>query len=201
MVLITTYCKSNGIPAPGRVKARRLTALHEAGHCVLALHFDRCIGSVSIVAHGEFSGSCDGDLDLSEEPSEEDIQGRLAELLAGHAAVVRAEPRFARWSRLKAGDDIEKAKSLFMASRDQLRTALQRAHRIVDAEWKAINAIADALLEHKTIGGQEAQLIVDAMHGHVAPDRLAELLARSRGHGGIGGGKRVHIDITSPLPR
>lgn len=184
LVSISSYCKSNGIPAPGRVKARRLIALHEAAHCVLAFHFDRIVGSVSIVGHGEYGGSCDGELGLSEDASEEEIEGHIAELLAGHAAVVRAEPRFARWSRLKAGDDLEKAKSVFYASRAQLRSALQRARKIVESEWTAINAIADALAERRTIGGQEAELIVDAARGRLSPDRLAEALAMFRRHGG-----------------
>jgi hypothetical protein len=180
LVSIRKQCKSNGIVAPSIKEGRRLTALHEAGHCVLAFHFDREPNSVSIVAHDEFAGSCNGQLGLSEVPSEAEIEGHVAQLLAGHAAVVRAAPRYVRWSRLTAGDDVEKVARFFEPSDASLRRALRLARQIVAMEWTAISSIADALLERDWISGDEAALLIEAAHGKLTAAELANALATVR---------------------
>ncbi len=171
---------SEGIPAPTAEEKRRLVALHEAGHCAVALHFGREPYSVSIVPHEEFAGSCNGELDLSEDPSDEEIQGHLARMLAGHAAVVRAAPRFVRWSRLTAGSDMENVERFFAPSNGTLRRALRLAREVVEAEWAAISSIADALLERDWISGDEAALLFEAAHGKHTPAQLAEALEAVR---------------------
>jgi hypothetical protein len=119
---------------------------------------------------------------LNERSSQREITHYLVGLFAGYAAEVRLDPaREGEGARATAReDDYEAEKSLgglarTNAERDKLERRLRaRAASLVSEHWAAVTALARELLEHRTVEGDEAELIVAIAEGEQPENALAE---------------------------
>lgn len=135
-------------------------AVHEAGHSVLAYRFNLYCDEVSIeprngilgfsVSEGEWS---DGSLD----------DEQIIVLFAGFSAEQIFDPTAD--IRVSASD-IEKAEALLNLSKpsdrkDREKRLRERTIKLLRENWKAVTAVAEALVEHRTLIWQEWTCIVD----------------------------------------
>jgi ATP-dependent Zn protease len=152
---------------------RRVTAIHEAGHAVLAVILDLGAGSVTIESDGVSAGIAHDDGD---HPRDEDAEAlymcapeafamrHATTFYAGAHAVRRAG--FSDWMS-GADQDYRSARHLAYdltacpSSRDAIaKLCERRAEILVDHYWPEIEAVAAALLERSTIDGDELRRIV-----------------------------------------
>ena len=145
------------------------TAFHEAGHAVVAYHFNHYGGRLTIVPANGIMGSaqteaewCDGSTD------EEQICVLFAGLVAERRCDPTADPDGSR-------QDEEAAHRLLdlrpAGTEERLRAETER---LVEQDWPGIEAVSTALLEAGTLEAEEWQMIVDATdEGLDWRDRLA----------------------------
>ncbi len=138
------------------------TAYHEAGHAVIAILVGRSVNKVNIIPGGNRLGVCKMQKGRSK-ASPDALEADLLILLAGMAAEGR---KCGRYNMQGASQDIREAEKLALMRAGNanqaekiLRRALDKVHHLFDqpATWKATKAIADALLEHQSISGREAE--------------------------------------------
>jgi ATP-dependent Zn protease len=169
----------------------RATALHEAGHAVVALAMSHEIEGASIIAEGKTGGSVKGLLP-SRFPNRQELEAITTVLLGGRAADVI----FGKGAHAGAEHDLEMATDMLrkgieemglygrltsgtslIARREvdeQIEEALQRLFKwamlIVRQESEAVKVIADALLLHRVLDGADL-LRIFASHrsGHSLP--------------------------------
>jgi hypothetical protein len=152
--------------SPQDINELRLTAYHEAGHAVIALSLGRSIQRVSVVArenqlgHVEFKKG-------SRRPAKDVMEAECLVLLGGLAAEACITGGY-RWDA--ARQDLEYVERLIYrraASERQARTLFRRLLRKVEyllddaATWRAVEAIANEVLEKSTISGRSARHLYD----------------------------------------
>jgi len=170
----------------------RVTAIHEAGHAVASYFLHVKIKAVTIIpaedALGEVThppirfASSPGVFDDSVRGIDR-AERHIIVLWAGQLAQRKHAPR-SRW-RVSGSADREAAMKLFwhITSADEkarnLQSALlwRRAELLVEQHWKSILAVADALLEHKTLDADGVRAAVDRAHG-LKPLALGRVAAR-----------------------
>jgi hypothetical protein len=143
----------------------RNTAIHEAGHAVVALMVGRAVKHASIVPNEDHIGHVQYSDRAKRNPSTDNVLGYMTSALAGVAAERRAGHRPRRWtwqgdwqiamtgaSELSGGDSEQAA--LFY------RIAQRRARLMVDLRWLAIVQVADLLESQRFVTGDELRRIV-----------------------------------------
>lgn len=164
------------------------TAHHEAGHFVVAyvLRQADMIHRLTIVPDGDAAGQNLGEHPLDDDADVTQVRNALARLYAGFAAHVRFDPTDARAARAMAEADEEQADrilDLLCVDRSRKRTKIAseertRARRLVKENFHVVQVIAGRILECRTIDGDEAGLIIDAMRGlEGSAENLLRLLA------------------------
>jgi hypothetical protein len=154
---IEQEARSNVNERETREAHRRTTAFHEAAHAVVAYRLDINIGAVSIrpdVENNE-AGSCA----IAEwrEPVPDDY---VVYLFSGLEGTRLIQP--GACIEDGAGDDYGKAAEVH--GQDQPPPVLvQRAREMVQRDRVAIEAVAEALLEHEVLPDDSATLIVDCI--------------------------------------
>jgi hypothetical protein len=163
----------------------RRVALHEAGHCVVAIAQGRRIESVTVVPGEDYAGKVAED----EEP---EMMKALLDLLSGGRATAGVEARarahvvgylagtVAEWIMCPreswlsdrhhvAGSDMKLAKIFARAitrSKEEaealLTSARAEARKILLTNSRLVEAIADALVERGTLTGDEIDEIIGA---------------------------------------
>lgn len=151
------------------------TAYHEAGHAVVSV-LTRCpVKKATIVPDGECLGEV---FDYGSPPSiRDDIYGGVhnaatrrwlfRELMIFHAGVIAAARGMGVKPKSVApggrgdfdglADDALKAFEDYQAKVDQSYT---EAEKLLVAHWEAVEAVAAALLEHRTLSGKRVRAIV-----------------------------------------
>jgi hypothetical protein len=159
----------------------RRVALHEAGHCVVAIAHGRRIRSVTVVAGSDYAGK------MSEEETPEMMKALLDFLSGGRApAEVEACARkhvvgymagtVSEWlmcpreswtsdRHRTASSDLKLARLFATAiagddSEALLSAAREEARDILAANRHLVSAIADALIERGTLTGAEIEIIL-----------------------------------------
>lgn len=177
------------LPVDTRSKAEReAAACHEAGHAFLALRLGVTVKLASIVAGS--SDNVGGVVEVNQPPvltpkaiadslsiamggrAADEICGRGPN--AGAAADLAHATRLAAWSRVRFGlagqllhlsaEETERALVVdpgFRAEVERdLTSALERARNLIGKEVKVVTALAEQLLEHGTLDGDEIANIV-----------------------------------------
>lgn len=128
------------------------TAIHEAGHAVVALASGVKVHAVSILPDAERAGRCDAR--YGRFPS---TRVQLAQTLAGAAAVKHRWPDHWRLAMGTGHGDILEAEKLAAAVYGEenvivaLNCALDVAERLVEEFWPEITAMATRLLDEKLL--------------------------------------------------
>ena len=152
-----------------RTLEREATAYHEAGHAVMALSLGRPVHRVSIVARQNWLGLCEFRKGV-QRPSDDWLE---TELLIALAGMVAEAIHTGRPDELGAARDLRHARKLMLA-RTTERSLPRYEQRMVnkadchlrdDATWRAVEAIAQALLDSATLSGRAA------MHLYTAAQR------------------------------
>jgi ATP-dependent Zn protease len=161
--------------------SREATAYHEAGHAVAQYYLRLPIRKVTIVSDKEKGtlGHCESkgplylkgiDLDIS--PAKQDrIFRKIQALLAGNVAQQRFNKRSVR--KWHASSDYRKAVDLAIrvTDTDGVRLLLgwlrHGTECLVQTRWREIEAIAAALLERKTLTGDEIREIINSLYGAI----------------------------------
>jgi ATP-dependent Zn protease len=160
----------------------RGTAIHEAGHAVASFYLHVKIKQVTIIPaerslghmrHAPIRFARQGE-PYEFDDSEKGIartERRIILLWAGPLAERRFAPR-SRW-RVGAGSDFDVMVELFgqiqgeddEAAKLYGRLLRRRAEILVELRWKDIVAVADALLEHKTLDAEGVRAAIHRAHG------------------------------------
>ncbi len=159
---------------------RRVTAIHESGHAVLAANLPAGgeLLQMTIISHWGTLGS------VTRAPAREDISDRelrarrMAELVIAQGGLIAEEmlfgsdaPADARTSDMKAAEKIAldllggTAAGLSLAEADAeikklLASAERRAREILTSREAQLHALADSLIEHGTLSGAEIAIIL-----------------------------------------
>ena len=147
-------------PAPDEA-----TAYHEAGHAVVALALGRQVHQVSILPNRDRLGVCEF-RKPNFRPSEDWIEREILISLGGIAAEARHTGIHA-WE--SAGRDIQYVQQLAAERAGERRAErytsrmLSKAEHLInrDENWRAIERIAQALLESGSISGRAARHFFD----------------------------------------
>jgi ATP-dependent Zn protease len=138
------------------------TAYHEAGHAVAALALDRPVVKVSIRPDRDRLGICFFGKAVFR-PSEDWLEREVLIALAGLAAEAK---RTGEYQREAAGRDLRYARGLSLQRAGSQRQAerlerrlLSKAEHLLDrrANWRAVERIAEALLQSGEISGRQAR--------------------------------------------
>jgi hypothetical protein len=157
----------------------RVTAIHEAGHAVASFYLHVKIKAVTIIpakdslgklTHPPIRFARDGEFDDSVRGIDR-AERHVMVYWAGPLAQRRFAPR-SRW-RIAASSDFAGMSELFsrIQGADDRAAILygkllhRRAQLLVDLRWKDIEAVADALLEHKTLDAEGVRAAIDRTHG------------------------------------
>ena len=146
------------------------TAYHEAGHAVARILLRRVprLRKVTIVSTDDSEGSTHSahwpSFNPGSEVDERKVYERIMALLAGPVS----EKRFAkRASNVGARSDHARAAdlALYVSADEKLANSLLkwlsvRTEKFVEVNWWAVQAVAEALLEHKTLSGKKAKEVI-----------------------------------------
>lgn len=150
------------------VATREGTAVHEAGHAVVALRLRRRVGDLSIAPFGDALGTCaiwvpTGGNPLDPTPRKmRAIRDAVVICLAGSAAEIHGQEGT---RNLWSADDYEMAEKLAESvggSNALVRWGQVRACNLVERHWVEIEAVATELLKSTTLLGSTARLIANA---------------------------------------
>ena len=132
------------------------TAVHEAGHAVVAFVLGRPVHEVSIRPRGRFAGVCKFQKGKGR-PTEDHIDREMQISLAGVAAEIRhlgkADARGAQTDLIRSMNlAVERSGSKERAER-LIRRTIDRTLHLLDqpGHWSAVEVILARLLEHETI--------------------------------------------------
>jgi hypothetical protein len=157
----------------------RVVAIHEAGHAVAAFWLNVRIKHVTIVPAEDSLGHVhrravqfgrDGLFDDSPRGVDR-AERHIMVCFAGQIAQRKHAPR-SKW-RVDGHADQEVAGALFThidhpdkkVRNLQISLLWRRTECLVDTHWKGIQAVADALLKHKTLDAQGVRAAIDRTHG------------------------------------
>lgn len=155
------------------ISPEKLTAYHEAGHALASELYGQVLTRVEIVGDTEHSGSTET-LRFPTDPDEgglsraevEAIENQLRCVLAGTVAEAMVSGRD-DWDEtsgdldeavrlaMKLVDDCEDVLPLFEDLREDLEKVLRE-------NWRAIEALADELMDRKSLSGAEVRRILDS---------------------------------------
>ncbi len=142
------------------------TAFHEAGHAVVALLHGRPVGKVSILPNRQRLGHCEVRKG-SFGPKQDTLETEMLILLGGPAAEARHSGEYCwraaaqdlrdvrKLALLRAGSD-RKAERLERRLLDKIENLLDR-----DEVWRAVEMIANELLQRTEISGRAARHFFD----------------------------------------
>jgi ATP-dependent Zn protease len=135
-------------------------AVHEAAHFVIG--FVLATGmkhSVTIEPAGDIEGEASGEF-----PNVPD--DGAVEFLAGLIAQRRVDPHV---DPSVAHDDEVQAAELLQLGTLSVKSARERAEHLVSPHWSDIKVLAEELVRHRTLDGEEAELIIEAARGDRDP--------------------------------
>jgi hypothetical protein len=150
------------------VNTLRVTAIHEAGHAVIALRLGLVFDHVTTVPDED--AETDGALHWTDLQSAGDLEIAAAAdaivLLAGPFAEARLTESTLHevLAGDAAGEDREALATLGLDD-DEFVAASRDALGLVEQDWPAIERVADALLECDTLDFDEVQSLVAAQDG------------------------------------
>ena len=141
------------------------TAYHEAGHAVVALALGRPVRQVSVLADGDFLGTCEFGKGVFR-PSEDWLENEILIALGGLAAEARHTGDYF-WDG--AGRDRQYVRRLAVQRAGERRAErlerrlLAKAEHILAQEghWRAVELIAAELLRCGEISGRTARHLFD----------------------------------------
>jgi hypothetical protein len=161
----------------GEARKLECVAYHEAGHAVMSLAMRWKLLSITVVPHQNTLGSCrnkpppsifqpDGNSDWQTLAR---VEREIMIFLGGVAAeqILRG---LADW-KISADADMERAFDLAVyvcGDEKEISAFLQWLHRRtlnllgLDHHWRAVEGIAEALIEHKTVSGRRARQLFQA---------------------------------------
>jgi len=148
----------------GRGPAFRYLAIHEAGHAVAAIRLRLSLRYTMLLARRQGEGSTVCALRKNGSPSRSEREAVLA--YAGYEAETRNFGRDDLAARLRADSDfnnaLELARSVVTEDETTAWTNARRdeARELVAAEWSAIEATVDALLERRRLSGAEVRALM-----------------------------------------
>ena len=126
----------------------RILVVHEAGHLIAGhrQHLNMAASWVELDEYGNGAGGIQAPLDHPDHPA-----ALLVAMLAGREAAVMAG-QDQRAADRSAGPDLERAAALAEQVRPSdptaaIRDARRQARELVEADWEAVNRLADALAE------------------------------------------------------
>lgn len=139
-------------------KDLRATAFHEAGHAVVAIARGILLsGSCTIAA--DHNDNAAGSVETEGVGSPQFDDDHAVMLYAGHAAELLHDPKA---SAAFAQSDYELAAEVVPEPARQ-QIAQQQAAELVQMRRPQIEAVAEALIQHRTLQGDEVQVVVDAV--------------------------------------
>lgn len=158
------------------MKQKEAIAFHEAGHAVAMMRFDQRIKAVSVEGNEDYSGICkragrlylslDREGDISP-TMERRMQDCVVSLLAGIEAQRKFSPRSVRKGHAEGDHRSATHLALHVNGTPEQASAWiawleVRTRDLVSCpqNWCAIEALAERLLEEKTIVGKEAESII-----------------------------------------
>jgi hypothetical protein len=168
-------------------------ALHEAGHCVVALALGIEIESVSILSHG-VAGGMTKTANPSPFPNREELEdvvtvylgGRAADLVLGnkgaHAGaaldlematslLVRGHCQLGLYETL--GSNLPGGGDAFQQIDKGLKRLLARAVRLVTENTNAVTTLAEALIDRRLLTGTQVEALIGSLLANAAAGAVA----------------------------
>lgn len=167
-----------------RRRHKHVTALHEAGHTVAVVHTGGVLKKASIIADGDYlgcvwhtpativNGQYDPDNSARQLKWRRLVENQLLIGLCGAAA--QREAGSTRYLHAHCLSDYQSVADCALALTNGLDGPVAdtlvahfeaRAAAFTRERWKEIEAVAECLLEHGTIGAQQVRAAIDAVYG------------------------------------
>lgn len=156
-------------------KGLKATAYHEAGHAVVSVLTRHTVKKATIVSDGETLGEvfnsgwppsiiADCETGACESKSRRWL---FREMIIKHAGMI-AEARgtggmtedVVEWGGSDSSELADYVLRAFSDPQEKVDQAKQETEKLLDAHWEAVEAIAAALLEHRTLSGKRVRAIV-----------------------------------------
>ena len=142
------------------------TAVHEAGHAVVAFVLGRPVHEVSIRPRGRFAGICKFQKGKGR-PTEDHIDREMQISLAGVAAEIRhlgkADAQGAQTDLLRSLTLAEERSGSRDRAERLVRRTIDRTLHLLEqpGHWDAVEAILAGLLAHETLSGRAVRHAVE----------------------------------------
>jgi len=147
-------------------------AIHEAGHVVIAHHFGVPIAKVKLGIDGDTCGSVDN---LKQDISElklkhsfwDSVEITSLQLLGGMVAEYIYDNKPEKIRPFGSSIDLKNIRWFFsefklkLTDQQILEMFFHRTLEILENKWKAVEALADILVEKRSINGKEASRIIE----------------------------------------
>jgi hypothetical protein len=158
----------------------RCTAFHEAGHAVLTYRIGFYTDAVTIEPNDKLgtAGLSRGEGAWSDGSRDADY---IVTLFAGYAAEKHFNPQA---DDVCSASDFEQAEDLLRLRSDLSKQDLwQTAEALVLRHWPEISAVAAALINDRTLSGEETEIICDAIDEHEDWQKILNEYRRRAGRG------------------
>ena len=167
------------MPKSSKSSFEKEIAYHEASHAIIGLSLGRKLPyGVSIIPQDDGTlGQSSGDLNSNSEPEYKDV---ITELYAGYAAQIKFNPNSVQAKDVSGDDDEKAARFLTWCSGDPIKLEKklrQKAYKLVDDNWLAIQILAEELVIRKWIDGQEIDALMDVIRGEVSLSAYVNFIA------------------------
>ena len=148
--------------ASRNTKSLRETAYHEAGHYVAkwALVGDAAYGDTLTIVPNRATSTLGTNKPLYEDDETE--EGRRAYIVSLYAGAAAQSRVFSDLEAIREGarSDDEQAGEYLPGVPESEQELRIQAQQLVDANWQAVERLADELLQHRTLDAEEAFSLV-----------------------------------------
>lgn len=132
------------------------TAYHEAGHAVAAYRFGHYVDEITIIKKDDILGSSKSETEWGG-----NIKSYIEQIIVLYAGFAAERKYNVKANKRGSINDDEHATVLLRFTNEKETSLRKKAKEIINKNWIIIEAIAEKLIEYKTLKADEWVIIID----------------------------------------